>query len=231
MFCLVFSRSNSFDSLTLFLTCILFSVSKTRNDSSQLNPPIRMVQIVSHWFSTFPDLLSSSPLVCKDISKLPLVHSSSSTSDPNPTLQSLLPGLMQWCILSPLYPNPTGSPKDTHTKSGNSPNASFKKPMDTLVKSLSVDDMQTLMTSFHANLLSNILSISKPPPWQLCDDEITSLVTNLLAYYSERKQQEGREGSMAEKMDECVERLAQLLQLSLSSKLLNLRPGEWVSVC
>ncbi len=100
--------------------------------------------------------------------------------------------------------------------------------MDTSVGSQTsaIEDMQTLLTAFHADLLSNILSMSKPPPWQLCGDEITVLVTNLLDYYSQRKQQNGGDGGVVEKMDECVERLAQLLQLSLSSELLDLRPGE-----
>ncbi len=95
-------------------------------------------------------------------------------------------------------------------------------------KSLDDKDMQMILTSLHADLLSSILSLSKPVTCQMSGKEMAVLIANLLGYYSHRKQR--GEEEMAEKMEECVERLAQLLQISLSSGLLNLRPGECLCV-
>ena len=83
-----------------------YAVTKTTMDSSQPNPPIRILQIVYHWLSTYPNLLSPHPLLNKEISELPLVHSNSINFDsefPKPVLQCLLPGLMQWCVFWHLF--------------------------------------------------------------------------------------------------------------------------------
>ncbi|XP_064406170.1 integrator complex subunit 15-like [Halichondria panicea] len=212
----------SFTSLHSF-----YSVTKTTMDSSQPNPPIRILQIVYHWLSTYPNLLSPPPLLNKEISELPLVHSNSINFDsefPKPVLQCLLPGLMQWCVLAPLCPNYPTIAKKTKSRSNYSKD-SRDEPMDTSSsKSLDDKDMQMILTSLHADLLSSILSLSKPVTCQMSGKEMAMLIANLLGYYSHRKQR--GEEEMAEKMEECVERLAQLLQISLSSGLLNLRPDD-----
>ncbi len=195
-------------------------------DSSLLNPPIRMLQIVYHWLSTYPNLLSPPPLLSMEISELPLVHSSSMNFDsefPKPVLQCLLPGLMQWCVLAPLCPNYPTIAKETESKSNYSKDSD--EPMDTSSsKLLDNKDMQIILTSLHADLLSSILSLSKSVTCQMSGKEMAVLIANLLGYYSHRKQR--GEEEVTEKMEECVERLAQLLQISLSSGLLNLRSGE-----
>ena len=208
-----------------------YAVTKTTMDLSQPNPPIRILQIVYHWLSMYPNLLSPPPLLNKEISELPLVHSNSINFDsefPKPVLQCLLPGLMQWCVLAPLCPNYPTIAKKTKSRSNYSKD-SRDEPMDTSSsKSLDDKDMQMILTSLHADLLSSILSLSKPVTCQMSGKEMAMLIANLLGYYSHRKQR--GEEEMAEKMEECVERLAQLLQISLSSGLLNLRPGECLCV-
>ncbi|XP_064406174.1 uncharacterized protein LOC135351161 [Halichondria panicea] len=131
---------------------------------------------------------------------------------------------MQWCVLAPLCPNYLTIAKKTESKSNYSKD-SRDEPMDTSSsKSLDDKDIQMILTSLHADLLSSILSLSKPVTCQMSGKEMAVLIANLLGYYSHRKQR--GEEEMAEKMEECVERLAQLLQISLSSGLLNLRPDD-----
>lgn len=256
-------------------------------DSTYLNPPIRILQIISHWVSTFPDLLSSEQLLDKDIYQLPIInskipdfHSSFETGQPDAstsTMKSLLPGLIQWCVLAPLSPvatkclsngdlknrpgfekNMKQSLKDElvtrhHTDNedtlkaigGLSLMATDEKDRHATSENMmrpdtqggSKEDTHSILASLHADLLSNILSLSKPLTCQLSGDDIALVVAALLGYYSQRMQQGkeaeaklggGERSSLSGKMDDCVERLAQILQICLSSGLINLRPGEWV---
>ena len=140
---------------------------------------------------------------------------------------------MQWCVLAPLCPDATGPKKPLRgslNKLGNN-DSEFANGVNVLSLEVSTKekeqtkdvDTQTLVASLHADLLSGILSLSKPLPCQLSGDEVAVLVANLLKYYTQRKMTDGRE--LVEEMDECVERLAQLLQISLSSGLLMLGSG------
>ena len=133
-------------------------------DLSLLIPPIRMLQIIYHWLYilTYLNFLSPPPLLSMEISELPLVHSTSMNFDsefPKPVLQCLLPGLMQWCVLAPLSFVQTIRPslrsKFNYSKDSD-------EPMDTSSsKLLDNKDMQIILTSLHADLLSSILSLSK----------------------------------------------------------------------
>ncbi len=196
-------------------------------DSSQPNPRIRILQIVYHWLSTYP---TYSLRLLFSARRFPNFSNSINFDSkfPKPVLQCLLPGLMQWCVLAPLCPNYSTIAKKTESKSNYSKD-SRDEPMDTSsLKSLDDKDIQMILTSLHADLLSSILSLSKPVTCQMSGKEMAVLIANLLGYYSNRKQR--GEEEMAEKMEECVERLAQLLQISLSSGLLNLRPGKCLCV-
>ena len=206
-----------------------------------------MLQIVSHWLANCPALLSPPSLLSKELSDLPLVHSHDSDfhskfPDLKPTLQSLLPGLMQWCVLAPLCLEEKG-PKNSSSLQRDTLNKLDKVSKRASefvngVQALSLDagslrtgerehtgdlDMQPLIASLHADLLSGILSLTKPLPCQLSGDDVAMLVANLLKYYTQKKLSVG--GELVDKMEECVERLAQLLQISLSSGLLMLGAG------
>ena len=206
-----------------------------------------MLQIVSHWLTNCPTLLSPPSLLSKELSDLHLVHSHNSGfhtkfPDLKPTLQSLLPGLMQWCVLAPLCLEEKGS-KNSSSLQRDSLNKLDKiSKHDSAfvngVQSLSLDtnslstgekertedmDMHSLIASLHADLLSGIVSLTKPLPCQLSGDEVAVLVANLLKYYTQQKLSTG--GELVDKMEESVERLAQLLQISLSSGVLKLGAG------
>lgn len=245
---------------------------------SSLSPPIKVLQIISHWVFTFPDLLSPKPLLDKDIFQLPIIHSQASDfhsgfgtgqPDPNPSAaKTLLPGIIQWCVLAPLSPPTAVSASNGILKNpGALKEGLFKHSEnreDTLraIQGLSLtgtdekagrgtskskidadsetrprdgkEDVHTILASLHADILSNILSLPKPLTCQLSGDDIAVVVAALLSYYSQRTQekeasakQRGGEGcSLSGKMDDCVERLAQILQICLSSGLVDLRPGE-----
>lgn len=102
-------------------------------------------------------------------------------------------------------------------------------------------DFQTLMAKLHANLLSVILSDSQSFPHEtLTSDHVAVIVAALLGLSNHQPTQLKKRGKGEEKkkedgdrnqdLDESVERLAQLLQISLSTGLLALSSGKHVSV-
>ena len=210
-------------------------------------------------------------------SKTPNSHSIFVAGQPDPSpnaVKSLLPGLIQWCVLAPLAPVAAKSVlSNGELCTGNETNLKqtlkdgvsrhhTDNQADTLraIRGLSLlatdeedrydrsenktstgtecdvkESTHSILASLHADLLSNILSLSKPSKCQLSGDDIAVVVAALLGYFGQRTQQEteaklrGEErSSLSVKMDDCVERLAQILQICLSSGLINLRPGEWV---
>ena len=70
-----------------------------------LHPPLKMLQIVSHWVEVYPAFLFPAPLLDQHIMpKLPLLNSSNSNYHSLDFYSSRSPlvGLIQWYVVSPL---------------------------------------------------------------------------------------------------------------------------------
>lgn len=134
-----------------------------------------------------------------------------------------------------LYSNEKENSKCTNSSS---PTAS-SHPRDILKSSNSIEspptnsegNFQSLLARLHAELLSALLShgqVSPPHPAPLIDglssDDVAVLVASLIAY--------GRKVGVAGGgvMEESVERFAQFLQISMSAKMLQLKPGNFLSI-
>lgn len=115
------------------------------------------------------------------------------------------------------------------------------------------NEFQHLLAQLHAELLSALLSLSQAPalstscPAAITDslnsDDVAMIVAALIAFSSRpdvdvgggtvRNFQGGEEGRgeceevKGDKMEECVERFAQFLQISMSGKVLQLESGEF----
>lgn len=96
-------------------------------------------------------------------------------------------------------------------------------------------DFQTLIAKLHANLLSVILSDSQSFPREtLTSDHVAVTVAALLGLSNYKPTQLKKRGKGEERedrdenkgLDESVERLAQFLQISLSTGLLALSSGN-----
>ena len=202
--------------------------------SDHLHPPIRMLEIVSHWVETFPEFLFPSKLSDK-WSDLPLLRTKKLT----PHSKLPLPGLMQWCMLAPLIPG--------EQLSGGNPRHSQKSLKETVVHmtasrsetrpgdkndSQKEERFASLVTKLHANILSVILSHSQSFGYRsLVSDDMAVIMATLLAFSQKISQGQSRDsgtgdGRVAGKMNESVERLAQFLQITLSCGLLSLNAGQ-----
>ena len=228
------------EGLTKLFTVLLFFLLHIRTvgsvpqgvHSDHLHPPIRMLEIVSHWVETFPEFLFPSKLSDK-WSDLPLLRTKKLT----PHSKSPLPGLMQWCMLAPLIPR--------EQLSGGNPRHSQKGLKETVVcmtaetppngknDSLREEKFATLVAKLHANILSVILSHSQSFGYRsLVSDDIAVIMATLLAFSQKISQAQSRDsgtggGGVASKMNESVERLAQFLQITLSCGLLSLNAGQY----
>lgn len=111
-------------------------------------------------------------------------------------------------------------------------------------------DYQGQLARLHAEVLSALLSVchtsSSPQPSPLTSDDVAIIVAALLAFSQKQEvdrkkmnsvkqevrrdvkqkvKQEGVFCGCGESMEQCVERFAQFLQISLSTKILQLKPG------
>jgi hypothetical protein len=114
---------------------------------------------------------------------------------------------------------------------------------------LKEDDFQSLLARLHAEVLSSLLSLSVSRSGNsvlpaLSSDDVAMVVAALLAFShkpasvaggsgTERKDKSDRDavgrnggnGGGGSRMEESVERFAQFLQISMSTKILQLKPG------
>lgn len=201
-------------------------------DSTHLYPPIRMLEIVSHWVETLPEFLFPTKLLEK-WSELPMLRSKQLT----PHSKSPLPGLMQWCVLAPLVPKDQllccGSAKDSQKLNkmlvtSNSDTA-LGCNRSTETSSKREDKFGSLMAKLHANILSVVLSHSQSFGYRsLSSDDIAVVMATLLAFsqqLSQSRRGTGDGGDVSGRMTESVERLAQFLQIMLSCGILALTAG------
>ena len=140
---------------------------------------------------------------------------------------SLLAGLIQWCVLGPLVPRELESHihsktrKDEKSDSGGRPS-----PLTQQQKGMEIE-FDGLVAKLHAELLSVVLSHSKSfRPRSLTGDSVAVIVAALLGFDQQLRSGEG--GAGGSRMNEAVERLAQFLQISLSTGILALNPGQYV---
>ena len=226
-------------------------------NKDHLHPPLKMLHIVSHWVESCPLFLFPSQLLDQhNIPKLPLINSNSSIQSLD-FYSSRLPlvGLIQWCIITPLSAALNIYGQKSHKDELKSP--SLKSPQVTLdpfnistndcleVSNVSPQppkDVATLVSNLHANLLSLLLSGLQQSPHQLSGkhgplvtvDDVRTIVSTLVSYrekVSSGELSRAATSSLGCWMDESVERLAQFLQILLSTGLLSMKQGKSVISC
>ena len=216
-----------------------------------LHPPLKMLQIVSHWVEAYPNFLFPPPLLDQHvIPKLPLLNSANSNYQSLDFYSSISPlvGLIQWCVISPLTTGLNlygqqkprkGDPRSPSLKSPGIITDPFNYHPEEVVasKSSHPKDFTTLMADLHANLLSLLLSGLYQPPIQLMGkrghiltgNDVRDIVSALLGFKeklsSSSEQSRTVLSSLGSLMDESVERLAQFLQILLSTRLLSIKQG------
>ncbi len=188
-------------------------------DPAHLNPPTKLLEILTHWLETSPEFLFPPQLLSKPLEQLS-IHTQRPKPLPSPTL---LAGLIQWCVLAPLAPRhqlPRGTTADHN---GTITDAQIKGGTGEHQNCI---DFESLMAKLHADLLSVVLSHSKSfHVHSLTSDNVAMIVAALLGF---NRQLRGRE-SGGGRMNEAVERLSQFLQICLSTGILVLKPGRFTS--
>ena len=199
----------------------------TEVEPANLYPPIRLLEVITHWIETSPEFLFPTQLLDVDLGTLSLQPQ---TQTPRSGATSLLGGLMQWCVLTPLLPKAElcrhlAEKGQAKTRPGGSNSADVRSGK--VIQKKIRGDFGSLVAKLHADLLSVILSHSKSFRYlALTSDSIAVLVATLLGFSQQLRK---TEGGVASKMSECVERLAQFLQIGLSTGIILLNPGEsWV---
>ena len=222
-------------------------------DTDHLHPPLKMLQIVSHWVEAHPTFLFPTPLLDQHMMpKLPLLNSSNSNYQSLDFYSSRSPlvGLIQWCVVSPLtmglnlygqQKSRKGDPKSPSLlKSPGIVTDPFNYHPEVATNSSQPKDFTTLMADLHANLLSLLLSGLYQPPIQLMGkhghlltgSDVRDIVSALLGFKekltSSSEQSRSVTLSLSSWMDESVERLAQFLQILLSTGLLSMKQGMYM---
>ena len=222
-------------------------------DPTHLQPPKQLLVIISNWIDKMPQFLYAARLNDKK-TDLPLLHSASKSPRQSPA--SPLAGLMQWCILAPCdsctkdiaADLSEGALKDSKLHEASKSVVSASTPTEEQKPSTVKESVQstkqedetvnfkTLIAKLHANLLSVILSDSQSFPHEtLTSDHVAMTVAALLGLSNHHPTQLKRRGKAGEEekaqeknhdLDESVERLAQFLQISLSTGLLALSTGK-----
>jgi hypothetical protein len=216
-------------------------------DPTHLQPPKQLLVIISNWIEKAPLFLYTARLIDKK-TDLPSFHSAGKSARQSPA--SPLAGLIQWCVLAPCdhtrhdrEDQTEGSLKDFKLHEGSKSvvpactptekrkQTTMKETMQSTKLEDEVVNFQTLIAKLHANLLSVILSDSQSFPHEtLTSDHVAMTVAALLGLSNHHPTQLKRRGKAGEEktqernqdLDESVERLAQFLQISLSTGLLAL---------
>ena len=222
-------------------------------DPLNLQPPLSTLHIISEWVESSPEFLYSTSKHSETIrSKYPLLHSQSSKEPHSPSLQLPITGIIQWCILAPLVKCSAANSRDTARNGGQETHSNFQKESNTINSRLMLKDddllYQEKLARLHAEVLSALLSVShassSPESFSpLSSDDVAILVATLLAFSQKQgvaaetkrakgskvvvKQEakDGMFGACSSMVEQCVERFAQFLQISLSTEVLQLKPG------
>lgn len=192
-----------------------------------------------------PDYLYATPPLNKNISELPLIYShtlAAAVRSSSPISRSPLAGIIQWCILTPLA-SQTDSQDSTQTRtiseheSNNGKYSELKTktnivlPLSTLKKD-GTEDASSLVAALHASVLSVVLSRSSNTQSNypaLSRDDVAVIVAALLGFKQELWSTKMKSDHFVKsRMDECVERLAQFMQIGLSNGTVDLSAGMLV---
>ena len=206
-----------------------------------------MLQILSHWVENYPSFLFPAQLLDQHSTpKLPLINSNSSIQSLDfYSSRSPLVGLIQWCVISPLatglnlYSQKSQKGGVIKSPSLKSPNVVDPFNQQELSSKMSEPkDAATLMADLHANLLSLLLSsLQQLPPHLagkhghlLTGNDMKSVLSALLGFKQKVSATEHSRAvlsSLGSWMEESVERLAQFLQILLSTGLLSMKQGVY----
>lgn len=246
------------DEINYFLSaCHTVGEEPPEVSGDNLHPPLKMLQIVSHWVESCPSYLFPGQLLDQhNTTKLPLINSNSSYQSLDfYSSRSPLVGLIQWCIITPLTAalNLYGqkSHKDELLQSprlkspdfafdpfNNSTNNRTDQMAAKTVKS--TRDVGSMVANLHAKLLSLILSGPLPQltggkhSHLISGDDMRTVVSTLLSYKQKLLSVELSRtvmSSLVSWTEESVERLAQFLQILLSTSLLSMKHGGCAYTC
>lgn len=189
--------------------------------TSKLCPPIKLLQLVTHWMTTSPEFITAPPVFTEMKDKgLVLLRSQLPQLGRGP---SPLKGLAQWCIVEPLLPTSV-----MLTLKGNRSTSTSKTEDDTVTSDSKQHEFRSLTSRLHADLLTTLTVLPKGVIRELFStDELVVLVASLLDFgqhvqtLSQPPSSEGHQKAMEAAMD----RLAQLLQIGLSTGAIVLQPG------
>ena len=213
-------------------------------DIAHLHPPLKMLQIISHWIEVYPSFLFPSQLLDQhNTPKLPLINSNSSSQALDfYSSRSPIVGLIQWCVVSPLTAslNLYGQKSNVKSPTLKSPKDPFNNQQGLLGSKATNQTTKvaaTMVAEIHANLLSLLLSGLQQPLVQLTGnhshlvttsdvDNIVSALTGFREKLSTMDHSKGVATSLGSGMEESVERFAQFLQILLSTGLLSMSYGE-----
>lgn len=177
--------------------------------------------------------------------KLPLINSTSSHQQLDFYFSgSPLLGLIQWCTITPLTAGLNLYGKTSFKEDMKSP--ILKSPtvkMTLLTKSSSESkDASILLAEIHANLLSSILCGLQQTPLQLTGKHsyllngndlksVASVLIDLKQKLLKSELTKSAVSAVTSWMEESVERLAQYLQVLLSTGLLSIKQGITLIIC
>ena len=192
--------------IAVFITLVTSKCSLSHNSC----PPIKLLQLISHWLDANSEFLTS-PQLFTESTAMFIRSQAIRTNNVNPLL-----GLAQWCILESFITD------ETLIRMKNKTTATSENKF--------VVEYRTEMSRLHANILSYMLSLSVNSPASvavLATNDVSLLVANLLDLYrrtsggSEKDSEEAKE----QRMGLSLERLAQLLQIGLSANIITIKPG------
>ena len=191
--------------------------------TTEPHPPIKLVQLISHWVETSPEYLHQQQAI-EGLSNLPLMYPQTVQSS-IPSSKSPLAGLVQWCVVAPLTSlNNAYHQTDVSDRVPNGSDQSgqgLNPPMDT--------SFDRLMAGLHVKLLSIVLSHAKAlTNWAFTTGDLCIIVSAVVGYGRQvaNDQQQQQPGDLPAKMDECVERLAQFLQIAHATGVVTVKAEE-----
>lgn len=161
-------------------------------------PPLKLIQLVSHWLANNPNYLTSLPLSADTRDNIILLRSQPSRNYSNVPLT----GLTQWSVLEPLIPDSNLIQSTVNTVDG-------------------VTQYRNEVSRFHANLLAAVISLIEPSTrMNLTANDLAIMATTIL----DLQQGLGKDERIA-KLEISLDRLAQVLQICLHINAVTLNPG------
>lgn len=227
-----------------------------RVDTSCLQPPASMVGVVSEWVESSPDFLYATPH--HGDAKFPVLRSHPKQPSAHvlqlPITGIIQWCILAPLVVEPKTKISKNKEREMSTKSHSGTSAAGSKETGSGDDIKNVCDYQEQLARLHAELLSALLSIShssstSSSPSSLTSDDVAIIVATLLAFSQKLEVEKAKEKEAklkvkpepgwevkkegvfigcGENMEQCVERFAQFLQISLSTKVLQLKSGTWL---